>query len=1473
MAVSLEQFVQNLSQSGLMSATDVQSFQDTLPPERKPKDGENLARELVRANKLTKYQAQVVYQGKVKGLVFGDYRVLDKLGQGGMGVVLKAEHRRMKRAVAVKMIAGAALGSAEAVKRFYREVEAAAKLNHTNIVTAYDAGEQDGVHYLVMEYVEGKDLGAIVAEKGALPIAKAVDYVIQAARGLQYAHKQNIVHRDIKPANLLLDKEGTVKILDMGLARIAGLVGQEEKERLTASGQVMGTCDYMAPEQAMDTHHVDARADIYSLGCTLYRLVVGDAMYKGETLAKILISHQLLPIPSLCHGREDVPPRLDAIFQKMVAKKPEDRYQSMAEVILDLEECMGVKGASGTSANAEATAAFAMDDNLSFLKDSSPRGGAAVKKQVEQLAEATIAPRPAAETSKQLVPEKKAQVQAWPQKKKTLVLAIGLGTLGVLGLIALAVIIIIRNPDGTETVIKAPDGSKVTVSESFSDPVSLFDGKTLQGWHLQYPGGPNYWSVEGGQLVCTPQPPSDSKNLVTDQTFGDFELKLEFFLEPRANSGVYLRGLYEVQIFDSDPDALSQNSCGAIFKAVAPTQKAYLGPGQWNTLEVKLVGQRVTVSMNGKQIIDDAPLTGPTDTKQTLNLKPGEPGPIILQCMGSARTRFRNILIRNIEGKRTSGDSQPAEDAAWKGAIDLMPLIDPIKDSVEGEWKIGNGGLVGDKNSFARIEMPYQPPAEYDYRVEFTPQNVGIGGCQHLVKGPRSFTWNFFAQIEHKLFGFERVNGKAVVSNPTKTALPPLEKGRRYVSLVEVRNDGVRGYLDGKLVVAWKTDYSDLDTFDGWKLRDSSRLGVGCQTRMIFHRIEIREVTGKGKFTREAPKAGNVDDAFLKEVAALPAEQQVARVVAKLKELNPGYDGNEEHKIDKGLVTELTISVVAIQDISPVRALSALEILVCAGESSRTGRLAMLADLSPLRGLRLKKFNCYNTSVSDLSVLTDMPLSSVECSACRGLADLRPLRGLPLTRLACYGTAVRDLSPIANAPLKELQIFRTSVSDLSPLAGMPLVLLKCCSTKVTDLSPIKSAPLKKIDCDFDPKRDAELLRAIKTLEEINGLPAADFWKQVEAGKVPSAELPGAVGTVGASRPSGFVTGATTLIGPDGDWKLPPGAPAPAIGPFEAKKANGIVEAWAKYLSIPVETTNSLGMKLVLVPPGEFMMGSDDPQAQPREKPVHRVRISRPYYVGKYPVTVGEFRRFAEATGYKTDAEAKLGGYSGWFVEDGKYGKSQGNESWREPGFVQTPEHPVVAVSRNDALRFCEWASKKTGAAVRLPTEAEWEYVARGPNATKYPWGDPWNGTLANHADVSARKAGCLIRHASQDVNLRYPGYDSERPGGENEDDGHAFTSPAGAYSNGSWCAARDMAGNVWQWCSDNMADDYYSQSPLCDPKGPSSGNRIARRGGSWMTDSGNCRSSQRFFSSANERDASTGFRVVVELGPTEKGGK
>ncbi len=227
----------------------------------------------------------------------------------------------MKRVVAIKLLPTSLSNDKDAIAGIEREVEAAAKINHPNIVAAYDADCANGIHFLVMEFVQGSDLSVLVRSKGPLPIGKAIDYITQAARGLDVAHKNGIIHRDIKPANLLLGSDGVVKILDMGLARLSSELDGAQPMDLTTYRPRHGTIDYMSPEQALSTKTADERADIYSLGCTLWYLLMGRSIYEGDSMMAKLLAHREQPIPSLRAGHRDVPEPIDSIFQKMVAKK------------------------------------------------------------------------------------------------------------------------------------------------------------------------------------------------------------------------------------------------------------------------------------------------------------------------------------------------------------------------------------------------------------------------------------------------------------------------------------------------------------------------------------------------------------------------------------------------------------------------------------------------------------------------------------------------------------------------------------------------------------------------------------------------------------------------------------------------------------------------------------------------------------------------------------------------------------------------------------------------------------------------------------------------------------------------------------------------------------------------------------------------------------------------------------------------
>jgi serine/threonine protein kinase len=277
-----------------------------------------------------------------------EYQLLEELGEGGMGTVYKARHAKLKRTVALKVLPRNRTHDAQAIARFEREMEAVGKLEHPNIVRALDAGEHNGTHYLVMEFIDGVDLSKLVQRRGRLALADACELVRQAAVALQHAYEHGLVHRDVKPSNLMLTTAGTaaaattvrgpdaggqVKLLDLGLALLAG--PQPAAQFLTASNQMMGTADYVAPEQVGDSHAVDIRADIYSLGCTLFKLLTGEAPFSGakygSSLQKML-AHRREPIPPVTQLRPDVPGELAAVLNRMCAKQPSDRFATPAEV-------------------------------------------------------------------------------------------------------------------------------------------------------------------------------------------------------------------------------------------------------------------------------------------------------------------------------------------------------------------------------------------------------------------------------------------------------------------------------------------------------------------------------------------------------------------------------------------------------------------------------------------------------------------------------------------------------------------------------------------------------------------------------------------------------------------------------------------------------------------------------------------------------------------------------------------------------------------------------------------------------------------------------------------------------------------------------------------------------------------------------------------------------------------------------------
>lgn len=332
LAPSRDTLLTHIRESGLVSARKLDKALAGCDSD----DPNVILTHLVKAGLITEYHGRELYIGRNKGFFIGKYKVLEPLATGGMGLVLRCEHIHMHHEVALKLLPKELNDDTTAVTRFYREARAAAAVKHPNVVQAFDVGQEGVWHCLVMEYVDGINLHKLVTRHGALSEVRAAHYVAQAATGLQAIMQNDLVHRDLKPGNLILARDNTIKVVDLGLARFLDqrsddLTRQFDEER------VLGTADFISPEQALHSHDVDIRSDLYSLGMTFYFLLTGKFPFKAATVAGKLMSHQTKMPKALLARRPDVSPQLDAIITKMIQKRREDRYATPQEVVDELK--------------------------------------------------------------------------------------------------------------------------------------------------------------------------------------------------------------------------------------------------------------------------------------------------------------------------------------------------------------------------------------------------------------------------------------------------------------------------------------------------------------------------------------------------------------------------------------------------------------------------------------------------------------------------------------------------------------------------------------------------------------------------------------------------------------------------------------------------------------------------------------------------------------------------------------------------------------------------------------------------------------------------------------------------------------------------------------------------------------------------------------------------------------------------------
>ena len=339
----------SLRHSGILPDAKIEEIRSRVLDGGLPIDSGELARILVKDQILTEYQARRLLSNRSGGLVIGRYVILEKLGAGSMGRVYKARHRMMDRTSAIKIIAPEISNNDRVVARFQREMRMVGKLDHVNVVRAFDADQDRGILYIAMEYVPGDSLGHRLRTKGPIAAAELVSFASQAARGLHHAHECGIVHRDVKPSNLLLGEGGTIKVLDLGLGVL--LAADEQSSFATADGVAVGTIDYMSPEQACG-RDVDPRSDLFSLGCTMYHLLTGRLPFPGNSPVERLGARiGGSPIPAK-EVKPDLPSRLVEILDRLLANRPNERFQDAASAADALDSLLKKRTAPAVPAPA-----------------------------------------------------------------------------------------------------------------------------------------------------------------------------------------------------------------------------------------------------------------------------------------------------------------------------------------------------------------------------------------------------------------------------------------------------------------------------------------------------------------------------------------------------------------------------------------------------------------------------------------------------------------------------------------------------------------------------------------------------------------------------------------------------------------------------------------------------------------------------------------------------------------------------------------------------------------------------------------------------------------------------------------------------------------------------------------------------------------------------------------------------------------
>ncbi|MFO1042616.1 MAG: bifunctional serine/threonine-protein kinase/formylglycine-generating enzyme family protein [Planctomycetaceae bacterium] len=1451
------------------------------------------------------------------GSQLGPYKLVDKLGEGGMGAVFKARHTKLGKFVAMKILPQHVMSRSDALARFEREMLAVGSLHHPNIVQAHDAGEFDGVHYLSMEYVEGQDLQQLVKARGPMSVVNACKAIRQAAQGLAAAHKLGLVHRDIKPSNLFVTKQaGQIKILDMGLA----LLSQEEvPAALTSTGQCFGTPDYMAPEQWSDAHTCDGRADLYSLGCTLFFLLVGHPPYHSEThrtAANKMKGHVIDPIPDLLAARSGLPEEVNAIYRKLMAKDPKDRFASADQLAEALVPFTKQNTAVQSNSSQQSTtkqidpprqadsnpATLAPTHDSATLNEvpadplgatSTWNGGSAASRQ-----RSPVGPQP--ETTSQ------AASPIRPNRNRLFIAGGAVALVLLLGVI----IITITNKAGTKTRIEVPGDSKVEITTDSTNSVSRAasdHGKTES--HVNEPAGKSVFDLNretaewahgrGATLVLVPDGvvvlPADELPKTP------FIVAHSFFRAGANVTNLELDPLKRVQHLRAFGLASPKPPEG-LFDVLQQQPRLY-------QLEIESAGMRTS----------DIARSKPWDTLLSLfiSVSPNnlddewrflERCPSLQRLVVGGTEQLPNLL------KRLS-------DVPNLRNLDLYHAT-TVDEQAVAALQAKNSHLRVTVGKWAESRVVGRDPVRDAIQV-LLGQNAKVFGINYGRGVPEAITLDNLNDATPWVVNEIHLEATTRCTEENQHHLQSLDSGQ-WLTLIAHQNvdadEWARAISRRRLVLNFVAQGDGLTDaglahlqhaidipglcFSGSRVTRAGlerfrRVHPTCTITCDLGKFEPdyaavpEPISPKQSSTQQTGWHGWPADAPKPAIAPFNAEQAKKHqeewaaylnvpveytnsIGMKLRLIPPGefLMGSSDAEVEAAAIHAVAERVWTehIRSERPAHKVILTQPFYLGRHEVTQSQFARVTGENPSHfastgkgreivegldtGVHPVEMVAWNDAFEFCNKLSLSEGVEIAFDPSQMPADLRLQAGYRLPtegewEFACRaGTDTRFWTGDDPVKLTEAAWFQ------EPLRTQPVGLLRQNPFGLCDVH----GNVWEWVFDFWA---ADYYGRFAEQRAINPIGPETSTKRGIRGGLFSFN-PAACRSAGRHATDSTFKhesiGFRTVVSVNAvreamrrqpklgwhDW--PADAPKPAIAPFNTEQAKKHQEEWATYLKVPVEFTNSIGMKFRLIPPGEFTMGSSQEEIEaalknidPNDKhwqesiqgeaPQHRVILTQPIYLGVSEVTQAEYVRVA-------------GTNPSWFAPMGN-GKdvAAGQETTDLPAerinWLEAAEY-CTKLSQQERLKPIYSQSGETvtlleGTGYRLPSEAEWEFACRAGTASIYSFGDNVKGVVS---------AGWFVVNSGERT--------------------HAVrklkSNPFGLY---------DVHGNVWELLQDGWEATFYGQfreKTAMNPISPfSADSRHVMRGGAFNDDGIHGRSSVRNHMDSTSRFSNIGFRVAVSV--------